>query len=328
MRLRRVAMLAMAMVLAASASAAAPGLHRIVHVCDCPASMSGEERTGLLLEFARLGYVQGRNLDLISHDYSTTKDTYASLLEQEIAQAKTDLILASGIRVAQAARQLKGAPPVVFWRLTDPVGFGLVSNIARPGGNLTGFSRAIEKLTVKRLELLHEMLPRARRIGFAFISDNSAHQRQAAEILDAAPSLGLEAKAYTLPSSQWTPAELETLFSKMKQERVEAFLLPDQNAGIRTLIMLAEKYRLPTLYSLTEIVTEWGGLAAYATESNGRPADIVNYAHLIFKGKKPGDLPVQEPTRFELIVNARAARDIGVVFPPRFLLRASQVIER
>ena len=121
----------------------------------------------------------------------TTKDSHASSLEREVAAAKTDLILASGVRVAQAARRMSGAPPVVFWRLTDPVGLGLVTSLAQPRGNLTGFSRAIEKLTVKRLELLHEMLPRARRVGFVFIDDNPSHLRQAAEVRAAAPSLGL-----------------------------------------------------------------------------------------------------------------------------------------
>ncbi len=313
---------------APAGAAAAPGLHRIVHVCDCPASMAGEEREGLLLEFARLGYVQGRNLDLVTHDIVTTKDSYASLLEREVAAAKTDLILASGVRVAQAARRMSGAPPVVFWRLTDPVGLGLVTSLAQPRGNLTGFSRAIEKLTVKRLELLHEMLPRARRVGFVFIDDNPSHLRQAADVRAAAPLLGLEVKEYALPSSRWTPAELDTLFATMKLERVEAFLLPDLNVEIRALIALAEKHRLPTLYSLSHVVTDWGGLAAYATQANGEPADIVGYADRILKGAKPGDLPVQEPARFELILNARAARDIGVSFPPRFLLRASQVLEK
>ena len=92
----------------------------------------------------------------------------------------------------------------------------------------------------------------------------------------------------------------------MKQERVEAFLLPDLNVEIRALIALAEKHRLPTLYSLSHVVTDWGGLAAYATQANGEPADIVGYADRILKGAKPGDLPVQEPARFELILNARA----------------------
>ncbi len=310
------------------AAAPAPGRHRLLHVCDCPAAMSGEERGSLLLELAKLGYVQGRNVDVVSYDVDSKEGSYAELLQREIVRGRIDLVLASGVRVAEAARDVKATPPVVFWRLTDPVGFGLVATLARPQGNLTGFSRAIEKLTVKRLELLHEMLPLARRIGFVFGNDNPSHQRQAAEVRAAALPLGLELRDYALPSSRWTPTQLETLFATMKQQGMEAFLLPDLNVEVGALIKLADKYRLPTLYSLTHVVTEFGGLAAYATEANSDPANIADYVDRILKGAKPGDLPVQEPTRFELVLNARAARDLGLSFPPRFLLRATHVVEK
>jgi putative tryptophan/tyrosine transport system substrate-binding protein len=306
----------------------APGRHRLLYVCDCPAAMAGEEREDLVLELARLGYVQGSNLDVVRYDVDSKTGSYGELLARELARGKIDLVLASGVRVAEAARDVKGAPPVVFWRLTDPVGFGLVATLSRPQGNLTGFSRAIEKLTVKRLELLHEMLPLARRIGFVYVNDNTPHQRQAEEVRAAALPLSLEFRDYGLPSSRWTPDRLETLFASMKKEGVEAFLLPDLNMEIRALIKLADKYRLPTLYSLTHNVTEWGGLAAYATEANSDPASIADYVDRILKGAKPGDLPVQEPTRFELVLNARAARDLGLTFPPRFLLRATHVVEK
>ena len=290
--------------------------------------MAGEEREDLLRELARLGYVPGRNLEVISYDVDSKKEPYAELLARELARGKVDLVLASGVRVAEAARDMKAPTPVVFWRLTDPVGFGLVATLARPQGNLTGFSRAIEKLTAKRLELLHEMLPLARRIGFVYVNDNAPHQRQAAEVRAAALPLGLELRDYGLPSNRWTPDRLETLFASMKKEGVEAFLLPDLNVEVRALITLAGKYRLPTLYSLTHVVTEFGGLAAYATEANSDPANIADYVDRILKGAKPGDLPVQEPTRFELVLNSRAARELGLSFPPRFLLRATQVVEK
>ena len=289
--------------------------------------MAGEEREDLLRELAKLGYVQGRSLDLVSYDVTARRTRTPSCL-----RASSPAASRSGPRVGSARRGggagLKAPTPVVFWRLTDPVGFGLVATLARPQGNLTGFSRAIEKLTVKRLELLHEMLPLARRIGFVYVDDNAPHQRQAAEVRAAALPLGLELRDYGLPSSRWTPERLETLFASMKQEGVEAFLLPDLNVEIRALIKLADKYRLPTLHSLTHIVTEFGGLAAYATEANSDPANIADYVDRILKGAKPGDLPVQEPTRFELVLNARAARDLGLSFPPRFLLRATHVVEK
>ncbi len=147
-------------------------------------------------------------------------------------------------------------------------------------------------------------------------------------VFAAALPLGLELRDYGLPSNRWTPDRLEILFASMKKEGVEAFLLPDLNVEVRALITLAGKYRLPTLYSLTHVVTEFGGLAAYATEANSDPANIADYVDRILKGAKPGDLPVQEPTRFELVLNERAARELGLSFPPRFLLRATHVVEK
>ena len=113
----------------------------------------------------------------------------------------------------------------------------------------------------------------------------------------------------------------------MRRDGVEAFLLPDTNMYPQTLVRLAAKYRLPTVYSLTHVVTEWGGLAAYSTEASGF-MDIVRYADRILKGAKPADLPIHEPTRFELILNARAARDLGLMLPKMLVLRASEVVEK
>jgi len=311
-----------------NAAAPAPGLHRVLYICDCPGNMAAEEREGLLIALARLGYIPGRNLDFVSYDIDNKKTSYAELLAQEIAAAKTDVVLASGVRIAEAARQAKGAPPVVFWRLTDPVGLGLVASLARPEGNLTGFSRAIEKLTVKRLELLHEMLPQARRIAFVSVADNPSHRRQMSEVAAVAPSLGLEVTDVARPSSRWNRDGLETVFASLRKEGVDAFLLADLNTEPRTLIELAAKYRLATIHSLTHVVTDWGGLAAYATVANGEPAAVADYVDRILKGARPADLPVQEPSRFELVLNARAARNIGLSFPPPLLLRATQVVEK
>jgi putative tryptophan/tyrosine transport system substrate-binding protein len=311
----------------ASAMAAAP-VHRVLHVADYPPSLAQEERAELLRSFAALGYEQGRNLDLVTRDVSTVRDSsYADLFARESGRLGAELVLASGIRAAEAAKASNVALPIVFWRLTDPVGFGLVDSLARPGGRLTGFSRAIEKLTGKRLELLHEMLPRAERFGFVFIEDLPSHRRQAADVRATAAALGLNVREYALPSSRWIPGELDTLFAGMQRDRIDAFLLPDINVEPRTLIELAARYRLPTIHSLTHVVTDWGGLAAYSTEATST-SDVVEYAVRILKGERPADLPVQEPTRFEFVLNARAARALGIAFPASFLMRASEVIEK
>ena len=306
----------------------AQSIRRILHVCDCPESMAADERTGLLLALGKRGYVQGKNIDLESHDFTVAGDSFRAYFDRELAAHRTDLVLASGVRAAEGAKGATTQTPVVSWRLSDPIGFGLVASLARPGRNLTGFSRAIEKLAPKRLELLREMLPSARRIGFVFVADNASHQRQAAEVRAAAPSLGLEVRDYALPAAGWTEPELDGLFAHLRRDGVDAFLLPDLNVLPTVLVKLAAKYRLPTIHSLTHVVTDWGGLAAYATEAMPDLSDIADYADRILKGARPGDLPVQEPTRFELVLNARSARALGLTFPPTFLLRASAVVEK
>lgn len=312
-------------VAAATAASAAP--HRVLHVCDCPASMASAERTELLTELAKLGYVQSRNIDLVSRDLRVGRGSYEAYLRGEIAAHRPELILASGILVAQGAQAATREVPVLFWRLTDPIGVGLVDSLAHPRGNLTGFSRAIEKLTPKRLELLHEMLPKARRIGFVYVADNASHQRQAADVKAASVALGVEVVDYGSPLSDWSEATLDETFARMRRDRIDAFLLPDINYYSPTLVALAARYRLPTIHSLTHVVTEWGGLAAYATEAGGFD-EVASYADRILKGARPGELPVQESSRFELVLNARAARAIGVTFPRVFMLRASAVVEK
>ena len=300
---------------------------RVVHVCDCPPTMAAAEREGLLRAFAALGFRQGQNLDLVTRDLTAARDSYAALLARERTALHPDLFVVSGIRVAEAAKAAALGLPIVFFRVTDPVGFGLVDSLAHPGGQLTGFSRAVESLTPKRLELLHDMLPRARQVAFVFVEDDASHRRQALALRTAGPALGLQLREYALPRNRWNPDELDGLFRRMQRDRVDAFLLPDLNMHPQTLVELAARYRLPTIHSLSHVVTDWGGLAAYATEATST-AEVADYAARILRGARAADLPVQEPTRFELILNLRAARDLGLAFPESFKLRASQLIEK
>jgi putative ABC transport system substrate-binding protein len=317
---------------------------RVLHVCDCPPAMANEERGELLRALAARGFVQGTTLDLRTLDLGALggesaapgfpvpggrqpSEPYARLLAAQIARSRAQLVLASGVRVAAGAKVGARDTPVLFWRLTDPVGWGLVPSLARPGGHMTGFSRAIEKLTVKRLELLHEMVPGARRIGFVFTDDIPSHVRQAAELRVAAPAIGVRVTEHHLPRARWDEGELDRLFSTMRHEGVEAFLLPDQSGAPTLLVALAARHRLATIHSLTHVVTDWGGLAAYSTAATSID-EVADYAARILRGARPGDLPVQEPTRFELVLNARAARELGIEFPASFLLRASQVVDK
>jgi len=332
-------------VVAAGSSPTSVHPARVAHVSDYPAELAQEERGELLRQFARLGYVQGRNLALTTYDVGMLSagsargepqsspgdpfgpNPYTPFFRTGVTATQPQLVLASGVRVVSAARESGLTTPLVFWRVSDPVGLGLVATLARPGGNLTGFSRAIEKLTVKRLELLHEMVPSAQQVGFVFVAEFPSHARQAQEVTAAGARIGLRVREYSLPFSRWTHTELDALFATMRRDRIEAFLLPDLNVRASFLVELAAHYRLPTIHSLTHAVTDWGGLASYSTEATN-VEDVVGYAVRILRGERPADLPVQESTRFELVLNARAARDLGLTFPRSFLLRADQVIEK
>ena len=330
---------------ASSAPASTPAPARVVHVSDYPAALAQKERAELLQAFARLGFVQGRNLALMTYDVGMVvaesahsvpqsspgdqfgTNPYTVFLTTSIVRMRPQLVLASGVRVVSGARESGLTTPVVFWRISDPVGLGFVATLARPGGNLTGFSRATEKLAVKRLELLHEMLPSAQEVAFVFIEDFPSHARQAADVKAVAARIGVRMHEYALPSARWDEAELDALFTTMRREKIDAFLLPDTNVLPPVLIELAARHRLPTIYALSGMVTELGGLAAYSTQANSLE-DVVGYAVRILRGERPADLPVQESTRFEFILNARAARALGLTFPPSLLLRADQVVEK
>ena len=322
----------------------APPASRVLHVCDCPPYMANEERAALLRAFAKLGYVQGKNLQLVTYDVESSearrggpalellapqgRGLYAKLVASEISRGQAQLVLASGIRVAQGARDATQATPIVFWRVTDPVGLGFVASLGRPGANATGFSRAIEKLTVKRLELMQEMLPSVRRVAFLYIADNDHHRKQADEVDQAGKGLGLEIVGYPLPLDQWSPERLEQAFEDMRRSGIEAVLLPDTNVHAQRVVELLARHRLPSIHALAHAVTDWGGLAAYTTTAPDELAGVAAYAVRLLKGEKVGNLPVQEPTQFELLLNARAARDIGIAFPPKLRARATRVIEK
>jgi len=309
-----------------------------------------------LTAFKKLGYSQCVNLDLITYDYfqvalelppgpmyrkklgnaeaespprsEALKNEYVDFFKQQVLRRQPQLILASGVRVAEGAKEAGSNTPIVFWRVTDPIAFGFVESFARPGGNLTGFSRGIERLTVKRLELLQQMLPQAKRIAFLYIEDNPHHVKQSEELRKAAEGRALSISYLGLPLRAWSAPRLEEIFAGMRKEGTDAFLLPDINVQGQVVVELAAKYRLPTIYALSHVVTEWGGLAAYTTLPSDELEVVAKYAVRILKGERPQDLPVQEPLEYELVLNVRAARAMDLEFPPVFLLRATKVVEK
>jgi putative ABC transport system substrate-binding protein len=160
--------------------AAADRIYRVLHVCACASQAAAEERGELIDEFRKLGYTEHKNLVFISRPTDSPNQSIRQILLQETGAARPDLILASGREVAAEAQSLFKDIPIIFFRLTDPVSLGLVQSLAHPGGNLTGISRGVHQLTAKRLQLLHEMMPKAKRIAYVYKADEPSHLSQLA----------------------------------------------------------------------------------------------------------------------------------------------------
>jgi putative tryptophan/tyrosine transport system substrate-binding protein len=271
-------------------------------------------------ELRRFGYIEGRNL--IVERYSVERPTVE--LARDVVRSKPDAIFASGLWEF-ILKPLTTIPIVAF--MGDPVGFGLVASLSHPGGNITGVSvDAGPEIVTKRLELLKEAFPQASRVGVLatrFPGPSYGERRQ-----EAAQRLGLLALAHLLEGTL-QETEYRRFFEVMVQEHADSLFVGGnlESWGHRRLIVeLAEKYRLPAIYPYRDYV-EAGGLMAYAlndvelwTRAAGCIAQILN-------GASPGDIPIYQPTKFELLINVKAANAIGLTIPPSLLARADEVIE-
>lgn len=301
--------------------------HGVLHICACNPLDAAEERGELIEEFRKAGYVEGKNLVFVSRPTDSPHQSIRQVLLRETNIAKPDIILASGQEVATEAQALFKDIPILFFRLTDPVRLGLVQSMARPGANLTGISRGVHRLTAKRLQLLYEMMPKAQRIAYVFKADDPSHLSQLVEVKAAAKALRIEIKDYPIAASSWKrQALMDTTFVDMKRDGITAFLLPDISGIDRIFVRLAAEHRLPTIYSLDFVVTDFGGLASYGT-GPWTFAEIVDYADKILKGTNPRNLPVREPKEFRLLFNASAAREQGVSLPRSFSLMGAEVVD-
>lgn len=271
-----------------------------------------------------LGYVEGQNV-VLELRYAKGKIGRLSGLAAELIRLKTDIIVTSGTSAAWAAMEATKRIPVVIVGASDPVAFGLVASLARPGGNVTGFSdlpgREIEG---KRLELLKETVPTASRVAVVM---DSTSRRDPTPLENAAKALG-----FTLLLSGVeveTPDEFRSAFATMIRERADVLYAPETpvNVHYRSLIIkLAAKNRIPAMYASREFV-EAGGLMSYGANFPDLFRRAASYVDRILQGAKPADLPVQQPTRFELVINLKTAKKIGLSIPPQILMQADEVIK-
>jgi putative ABC transport system substrate-binding protein len=270
------------------------------------------------------GYVEGQNVAI---EYRWAEGQYRlPALCADLIGRKVDVIVTQGgTPSAQAAKSTTSTIPIVFATVGDPVGTGLVSSLARPGGNLTGFSNSTIELMPKRLELLSELVPQTRVIALLANPNNPAAERMIREVQEAAHAKGVQ-----LPILKaGTESEIDAAFASLVQLQAGALVVgPDQFFFTRRerLVALASRHAVPTIYEWREFAAT-GGLISYGTSLSGVFRQVGTYVGKILKGAKPADLPVQQPTTFELVVNFNTAKALGLTVPPSILARADEVIE-
>jgi len=268
-----------------------------------------------------LGYVEGKNY-AIEYLWADGRDERFPSLATELVRLKVDLILTRGTPAALAAKNATVTIPVVIVGVGDPVAQGLVASLAHPGGNITGLSAAVTEIYPKRVQLLRELVPRAARIAALFNMSNPALPPQWKEVETAARSLGIEPQLLDVRK----PEDLEPAFDAAIRQRADALVVGLETltqTNQRVIVGLAAKRRLPAIYASTEFA---GGLIAYGANYPEMYRHAANFAHRIFRGAKAADLPVEEPTKFELVINLKTAKALGLTIPPALLLRADQAI--
>jgi putative ABC transport system substrate-binding protein len=272
-----------------------------------------------------LGYVEGRNIAIESRWADGKYERYPALTG-DLVRLKVDVIVVVGGAATQAARQVTRTIPIVMSVVIDPVGSGLVASRARPGGNVTGITMMAPDLVGKQLELLKEAIPKLSRVALLWNPDNpgSAPQLRQAEV--AARALAVRLQALQARN----PHEIDNAFAAMTRERADAFLiLADAILGLnqrKQIAELAAKARVPAVYGVTEYA-EAGGLMVYGANLLDLERRAATYVDKILRGAKPADLPVEQPTKFELVINLRTAKAIGLTIPPSLLQRADQIID-
>src|SRR5262245_26709878 len=273
-------------------------------------------------ELRRFGYIEGRNL--IVERYSAEGQTVE--LAREALRSKPDVIFSIGREWMWLLKPLTALPIVGLF--VDPVGFGLVASLAHPGGNITGVSSdAGPEVEAKRLELLKQAFPQASRVGVLAtrLQERSRYSEQRQE---AAQRLGLSLLAPRLEGTL-QETEYRRMFEVMARERADSLFVgtePESWVYHRLIVELAEKSRLPAIYPFREYV-EAGGLMAYSVDVVELWTRATGYIAQILNGASPGDLPVEQPTKFELVINLNTARALGITIPPTLLVRADEVIE-
>ena len=276
-------------------------------------------------ELSKLGWIEGKNI-AIEYRFAEQRNERLPELAADLVRLKVDLIVVTAGPSALAAKGATTTIPVVMANVGDPVGAGLIVSLARPGGNVTGLSSLAVELNTKRLEILKDAVPKLGRVGLLRSSGGVALDLQLKELRSAAVALKLKLEEI---ETQYDAKGLESAFQSAKQKQVNAIMTTTTRnffAERKRIVELAGKHRLPAIYFQKEFVDE-GGLMSYGADLSDLFRRAAVYVDKILKGAKPADLPVQQATKFEFIINLKAAKQIGLTLSPDFLARANQVIK-
>ena len=271
-----------------------------------------------------LGYIEGRNIT-IEHRYAQGKLDRLSALAADLVRLKVDVIVTGGSTATRAAKEATSTIPIVMSQDNDPVGSGFIAGLARPGGNITGLSTLRPELSGKRLELLKEIIPKLSRVAVLGDSDNPGDAEGLRETELAAGALGLKLQYLDIRS----PKHIETAFLEARKGFADGALVlggPVLNVQPAELAKAAAKSRLPTVYARRSFV-EAGGLMSYGVNVADLHRRAAFYVDKILRGGSPAEMPVEQPNKFELVINLKTAKQIGVAIPLQVLARADKVIK-
>jgi putative ABC transport system substrate-binding protein len=304
----------------ASAQQQAGKVPRIGYLTFGSSSSSAPRRDAFREGLRKLNYIEGQNI-IVEYRYADSRDDLLAELIAGLIQLKVDLIVAGGTQANVAVKKATSTIPLVIAKSDDPVGSGLVESLARPGGNVTGLSSMSQELSGKRLELFKEVFAKVRRLAVLWHSSSDAgfKEQQAA-----AQRLGFIVRSLEVKQQE----DLDNAFAMVVKERLDG-LFPVTSSFMTTnrkrIVDFAGKHKLPAIYSNAEYVDD-GGLMSYATNSLDLHRRAATYVDKILRGAKPADLPVEQPTKFEFIVNLKTAKQIGLSIPPNVLARADRII--
>jgi putative ABC transport system substrate-binding protein len=297
-------------------------IHRIGFLDEGSISLRAHLWYALRQQLRELGYLEGQNIAFESRAAEGKVERLPELAA-ELVRLKVTIIVTAGNRTALAAKKATSTIPIVMATGNDPVGLGLIASLSRPGGNVTGITTVAIELGGKRLELLQEVVPRLSRV--AVLRDTRGVAASVTETHVAAQALGLQLQILEVGG----PKDFDSAFLAMAKERSGALLVistPMLFNERKRIVDLAAKHRLPAVYHWKEYV-EAGGLMSYGTDLADGFRRAATYVDKILKGAKPADLPVEQPMKFEFVVNLKTAKQIGLTIPPNVLVRADRVIK-